>query len=328
MNYIVFDLEWNQTINQNNKNKTDALQFEIIEVGAVMLDEDFNEISRYSSLIKPVLHRKIHPIIREITKITDEDLQMERDFKTVISEFFQWCGEDYILCTYGNQDLMELQNNLEYHGINSPELGVQWSYPMMYIDVQKIFGLAQNENNEQRSLESAVTQLNLAQDKEFHRALEDAVYTGQILAKLERDLISENYSLDYYRIPKTKQEEKEIKISGHNEFISMGYENKEDLLEQPYLYVTRCVICDRKCRKKIKWFTDNSKYTCISVCPEHGIMEGTIHVKQNRIRNIYYAIRKVSLINNEELENIIAKKENIKERRRLKRQREKNKKLL
>lgn len=57
-------------------------------------------------------------------------------------------------------------------------------------------------------------------------------------------------------------------------------------------------------------------------------MEGTIHVKQNRIRNVYYAIRKVSLINNEELENIIVKKENIKEKRRQKRQREKNKKLL
>ncbi|MCI8669846.1 MAG: exonuclease domain-containing protein [Lachnospiraceae bacterium] len=328
MNYIVFDLEWNQTINQNNKNKTDALQFEIIEVGAVMLDEDFNEISRYSSLIKPVLHQKIHPIIKEITKITDEELQTQRDFKTVISEFFQWCGEDYVLCTYGNQDLMELQNNLEYHGINCMELGIRWSYPMMYIDVQKIFGLAQNENNEQRSLESAVIQLNLVQDKDFHRALEDAIYTAGILRKMERDLIFGNYSLDYYRIPETRQEEKEIKISGHNEFISTGYDCKEMLLEQPYLYVTRCVICDKKCRKKIKWFADNSKYICVSVCPEHGIMEGTIHVKHNKIRDVYYAIRKVGLINDEELENIILKKENIKERRRQKRQRDKNKKLL
>ena len=328
MNYIVFDLEWNQSINQNNKNKTETLQFEIIEVGAVKLDKDFNEISRFSSLVKPVLHRKIHPIIKEITKISDEDLRSERDFKTGISEFFQWCGEDYILCTYGNQDLMELQNNLEYHGIDSMELGVRWSYPMRYIDVQRIFGLAQDENNEQRSLESAVAHLNLVQDREFHRALDDAVYTGKILAKLQRDIISENYSLDYYRIPENKQEEKEIKISGHNEFISMGYEDKEQLLGQSYIYVTRCVICDRKCRKKIKWFADNSKYICISACPEHGIMEGTLHVKHNRIRNIYYAIRKVSLINNEELENIIVKKENIKERRRQKRQREKNKKLL
>lgn len=327
MNYIVFDLEWNQAVNQINKNKTESLQFEIIEIGAVMLDENFNEISRYTSLIKPVLHPKMHPIIKEITKITDEDLQRERDFKTVIYEFFQWCSEDYILCTYGNQDLMELQNNLEYHGIKSMDLGVRWTYPMLYIDVQKLFGLAQNENNEQCSLESAVRYLNLVQDREFHRALEDAVYTGQILAKLDRKLIDENYSLDYYRIPETSQEEKEIKISGHNEFISKACDNKEQLLEQPYLYVTRCVICDRKCRKKIKWFADNSKYTCVSVCPEHGLMEGTIHVKQNRIRNVYYAIRKVSLINNEELENIIAKKENIKERRRQKRQREKNKKL-
>lgn len=327
MNYIVVDLEWNQAINQTNKNKIDSMQFEIIEIGAVKLDENFNEISRYESLIKPVLHKKLHPIIIEITKIKNHDLQMERDFQTVIQEFFQWCGEGYILCTYGSQDLSELQTNLEYHGINLQSLGINWTYPLIYLDVQKIFGIAYNDNNEQKSLEGAAKQLNLSLDKGFHRALDDAVYTGQILEKLDSELINNHYSLDYYRIPEMKQEEKEVKISGHNEYISIAYENKEQLLEQAYLYITKCVICGRKCRKKIKWFTDNSKYTCIALCPEHGFMEGTIHVKHNKIRNLYYGVRKVNLINDEEFGNVIARKENIKERRRQKRQRDKIKKF-
>lgn len=327
MNYIVLDLEWNQAMNQSNKSKADSMQFEIIEIGAVKLDEHFNEVARYESLIKPELYKKLHPIIMEITKIKDEDLQKERDFRTVIFEFFQWCGKDYTLCTYGSQDLAELQNNLEYYGINPEDLGIHWTYPLLYIDVQKLFGIAYNDSNEQRSLESAVKQLNLSSDKGFHRALDDAVYTSQILGNLDFELIANHYSLDYYRIPETRYQEKEIKISGHNEFISIACENKEELLEQPYLYVTKCVICGRKCRKKIRWFTDNSKYTCISICPEHGLMEGTIHVKQNKINDVYYIIRKVCLIDESELENVIARKENIKEKRRQKRQRDKNKKL-
>lgn len=318
MNYIVLDLEWNQAVNPTGK--SELLQFEIIEIGAVKLDEELKEISRYESLIKPSVHKKLHPIIREIKKISDESLASKRDFQTVIYEFFRWCGEDYILCTYGNQDLAELQNNMEYHGIQGANLGISWSYPMMYIDVQKIYGIAYN-NNEQAALETAVKQLNLKLDKGFHRALEDAVYTGQILKKLDKDLVANNYALDYYRIPRTKREEQEVMVSGHNEFISMACESKEKLLEQLYIYVTKCPVCGKKCRKKIKWFADNSKYTCISTCTVHGYLEGTLHIKQNKIRDEYYAIRKVSLIDSVEVENVIQRKENIKEKRRQKRRR-------
>ena len=150
MNYIVLDLEWNQALNQSNR--IDKLQFEIIEIGAVKLDENFNEISRYESLIKPVVYKKIHPIIMDITKIRNKELQKERNFPTVIREFFEWCGEDFVLCTYGNQDLTELQNNMEYYNLNTKNDNPFWEYPLMYIDVQKIFGIQFNEMSEQKSL--------------------------------------------------------------------------------------------------------------------------------------------------------------------------------
>ena len=52
MNYIVLDLEWNQSPSgkiYSNK----SLPFEIIEIGAVKLNSCFKEIGRFSELIKP-----------------------------------------------------------------------------------------------------------------------------------------------------------------------------------------------------------------------------------------------------------------------------------
>lgn len=40
MNYIVLDLEWNQAIKQDHNSQ---LLFEIIEIGAVKLDDNFKK---------------------------------------------------------------------------------------------------------------------------------------------------------------------------------------------------------------------------------------------------------------------------------------------
>ena len=47
MNYIVFDLEWNQAAEGKIKENKD-IPFEIIEIGAVRLDQDKNEIGEFN----------------------------------------------------------------------------------------------------------------------------------------------------------------------------------------------------------------------------------------------------------------------------------------
>ena len=51
MNYIIMDLEW------NNSYMKSAEKFinEIIEIGAVKLDEELNTVDNFSELIKPVV---------------------------------------------------------------------------------------------------------------------------------------------------------------------------------------------------------------------------------------------------------------------------------
>ena len=60
MNYIVLDLEWNQ--GSKNEEPNEELHFEIIEIGAVCLNESGVIVSEFSRLIKPQIYHEMHKI--------------------------------------------------------------------------------------------------------------------------------------------------------------------------------------------------------------------------------------------------------------------------
>ena len=311
MNYIVIDLEWNQP----GKNNSDGdLLFEVIEIGAVKLDENMKKTGTYQRLIKPTLYKKIHSIITNITGLRDEDFKYEKDFKYVIKEFLKWCGEDYIICTFGGQDIYELECNMKYHGCDIP-----WQFPFKYIDVQRVFSIKNNDEGEQKSLEAVVKFYNIRQKNVYHRALGDATYTAEILKMLDKEDIEKYLSLEHFNLPQSKREEKEINLGTHLEYLSQEYAEKEVLLQNPNIYITRCMECGRKCRKKIKWFSDTAKYMCISKCEQHGFIQGVLTVKKTYGHNGYYAIRKVYMADDDKVQTVIDRKEVLREKRRQKR---------
>lgn len=112
MNYVVVDFEWNQACyGKGSENR--KIPFEIIEIGAVKLDENLKEIGRFSRTIRPKVYKKLHYITRDLTGITQEELCASDPFSYVLVDFMLWCGKDYIFCTWGNMDLVELQRNHE-----------------------------------------------------------------------------------------------------------------------------------------------------------------------------------------------------------------------
>ena len=121
MNYIVFDLEWNQSPN-GKEDSVDHLPFEIIEIGAVKLDEGFCQVGEFHKLIRPQVYKKLHFKISEVTHMDMRKLCQEgQRFEDVIREFVEWCGEEeYCFCTWGSMDLTELQRNMAYYGLDIP----------------------------------------------------------------------------------------------------------------------------------------------------------------------------------------------------------------
>ena len=183
MNFIVFDLEWNQSP-EGKKYSNRRLPFEIIEIGAVKLNERKETVDTFHRLIKPQVYSWIHNSIREVIHVNYKDLETGTPFPQAVREFIEWCGDDWYFCTWGNQDVMELQRNMKYY-----ELLYLLPGPVAYYDIQKLFSACFEDGESRRSLEYAIDFLGIKKGEDFHRAFADAFYTAKVLTFMENKKI-------------------------------------------------------------------------------------------------------------------------------------------
>ena len=185
MNYIIFDLEFNQQHPDDIKddNKPELL-FEIIQIGALKLDSKFNTISTFNYLIKPNIHTKIHPYVENLTKITEDELNKALDFKNVYNEFLKFIGNtDSVLVVWGTSDIQ--------------------SY------ATKLFKLPKGQKI---GLKKAVEVLEIAVDGEFHDAFFDAHYTSEVFKSIyNKKIIPQVYNKTLEKRPKVKKEKLDSK---------------------------------------------------------------------------------------------------------------------
>ena len=180
MNYIVFDLEWNQSP-YGKAREIERLPFEIIEIGAVKLNTDREVVDTFQVIVRPAVYRKLNYRTREIVHMKQQELENGEWFPDAVRQFLAWAGPDSIFCTWGTVDLPELQRNMKYYNM----LGLLKG-PMHYYDVQKLFAIQYEDMKSRRSLEYGADFFHLEKTQAFHRALADAIYTAEIF----RDIIS------------------------------------------------------------------------------------------------------------------------------------------
>lgn len=181
MHYIVLDLEFNQAFDFE-KNKTiniiPSCRFEIIQIGAVKLDKNFNIIDKLNLYIKPNLYKEIHPYVKKITGITKDFLEDKPSFIDIVPVFKNFIEneDDCIFCVWGSSDLRALYRNLAYYKVLTKDLILK------YIDVQSIATSYLNfSKGGAVGLKSAIEILELPIEEDFHNALNDAIYTAEIL---------------------------------------------------------------------------------------------------------------------------------------------------
>ena len=309
-NYIVFDLEWNQSPTGRDCSSP-RLSFEIFEIGAVKLNENFEKVSEFHRLIKPCVYRQMHHIISEVTHVSMGELERNGEpFTKVMEDFIEWCGEDYIFCTWGSMDLTELQRNMMYHGMELP-----FEFPLLFYDVQKLFSLLYSDGKTRASLDEAVEYMQIPVDGPFHRAFEDAEYTGKVMRKMDFHKIEDYVSVDYYQLPETKDEEITLTFPDYSKFVSQIYDTKEEVMADKQVTDMICYKCRRMLRKKIRWFSYGQKfYLCLATCPEHGTVKGKIRIKKTE-DGYCFAVKTQKLVDGEGAEMVVKKKEEMKLKR-------------
>jgi inhibitor of KinA sporulation pathway (predicted exonuclease) len=295
MNYIVLDLEWNQG-NAAKETQDPVMPFEVVEIGAVKLSEERKHLDDYSRLVKPSCYHTMHFITGKLIHIRLEDLQNEQTFPEVIGDFLHWCGQDPVFCSWGPLDLTELQRNMRWHGLPPLSDG-----PLPFFDVQKLFSIAREDRKIRRSLENAVDMMELEKPIPFHRAHDDAFYTAEIFAALPASVL-DNCSYDYFSIPADRESEIHRQFDTYAKYISRGFPERQDALRDKEVMSTRCYLCGKELKKKIRWFTTNGKhYYSVSACPEHGSMKAKIRIRRSE-DGLTYVVKTEKFITDAEVD--------------------------
>lgn len=300
MDYIVFDLEWNQS-NTGLEEEIKEIPFEIIEIGAVKLDEKFRMEDKFHRLIKPKVYQELHYITKNLIHIKMEELEKGKYFPEVMEEFLRWCGEDYIFCTWGSGDLTELQRNMRFY-----YMAPLSDRPMKFYDVQKLFSIGFEDKKTRRALEHAVDVLQIEKDIPFHRAFSDAYYTAKVLSRIEKSVFH-NYSFDTFVTPKTKKEEIKVVFDNYMKYISREFNDKMEALADREVMSIKCYICRKNVKRKIGWFSTNGKhYYAAGYCDVHCYIKGKIRMKKSEDKKAY-VIKTLKFISEEEF-NILKEK--------------------
>lgn len=185
MYYIIMDLEWNNAY----VHKTKSFMNEIIEVGAVMLNEELEEISEFSCFVKSRIGKKIRSNIKKLTHITNDDMRSGEPFETVMQKFEEWIGgRENVILTWGNSDIRVIIEN--FHMLTGRK-----TVPFLsnYTDVQRYFQLKKEIPTEkQLGLFNAAEEVGMDPDSfSHHRALDDSLLTAECFRRVYTDDFAE-----------------------------------------------------------------------------------------------------------------------------------------
>lgn len=317
MNYIVLDLEWNQSSTPQGEIK--EIPFEIIEIGAVKLNATKEMTGEFNELIRPSIYKEMHKITCKLIHLQMSELQKGDRFPEVAKRFLAWCGSDVTFCSWGPLDLTELQRNMAYYQM--PPLA---NAPIPFLDVQKLFSIAFEDRKSRRSLEYAIDFLEIEKDIPFHRAFSDAYYTAKILQRLDSS-VEKNVSFDLFHKPASRKEEIHIVFDDYAKYISRKFPDKQTALRDREVSSTKCYYCHKNIKRKIRWFTPNAKhYYSVSYCDQHGYMKGKIRIRKASEDEQVYIVKTLKFISESEVTKIKDRREHARELRRQKRNRSKS----
>ncbi len=300
MDYIVLDMEWNQPAHPKRAIKEPVvLHGEIVQIGAVKLDEDFRTVDTFEIMVRPKYYKKMHKFVSEITGITNKDLENGIPFPKAVEAFKAWCGSEFEILIWGYDDISMLRDNLTLHGLDTKWL------PKDY-NLQLIFDKQITRENRQMSLASAMERVGET-PLDAHDALNDAKNTACICTHLDM-----KKGIAEYSSCKTGELMSDSFILKKK--CQKAYSVKEAVTADNGLSYFNCPICGEKviCADFVRQSFE--KYLCITKCKCNK--DFFVKLKFTRYSDISYrVIRSVFDLDEDKKKLYFDKKEQNKQRR-------------
>ena len=179
MNYIILDLEWDSAYSAKHKRFIN----QILQIGAVKLDGEFNIVDTFEETVKSDISKKVTGRFAKLTGITTEKMLAGVPFDTAVDRYNAWVGEDTVTMTWSDSDLYSIKENEEYLLNGGRKFAIE-----RYLDLQRfVQGELRRggyEDKNQISLGAAAKLLGIETDSfELHTAKDDSLLSVALLQK-------------------------------------------------------------------------------------------------------------------------------------------------
>ena len=177
--YVILDFEMNPV---DRKNRTSAAVCrEIIEIGAIRLDENFELKDEFRGFVKPAFSSFVDDRILRMTGITTSNIKEAVSLEEILSSFERWIGyeADTTVYSWSTSDRNQLAAECDTKRIAFPANMKAWK------DAQEIYSKAMGcfDRGRALSLRKAAEQFGIIMDqKKSHSALYDAKITAQLVS--------------------------------------------------------------------------------------------------------------------------------------------------
>ena len=181
MKHVVVDLEMNP-VSREFREVRRKLNEEVIEIGAVRLDENFQQEAEFQCYVKP----EYGPIKKHITSLTGITQAMVADKKTYAAcfqDFVDWVGEEETkIYSWSMSDIKQLRSECRY---KLPDFDIEWLNARR-VDLQQEFDDRLGLHNS-LALKHALGAMDHKFEGTQHTALADAINTSAILTLMQDD---------------------------------------------------------------------------------------------------------------------------------------------
>lgn len=172
MKYIIVDLE--ATCWEEKKGRTN----EIIEIGAVCIDENQQILDEFMMIVKPVVHPTLSDFCVQLTSITQEMVDNGTYFYLALTQFLDWIQKfdnEYFICSWGYYDRVQFQNDCALHQLDASWVENHISLKHQYAKIKHL--------RRPIGMKNALKQEKIPLDGTHHRGIDDARNISKIFLK-------------------------------------------------------------------------------------------------------------------------------------------------
>jgi DNA polymerase-3 subunit epsilon len=180
MPFLIFDLEMTGTESDFH---------DIIQIGAILVDDQWNKISEFESLVYPENPENISKYSEEIHGISISDLEDAPNVYDVFEDFENWIKKS--LRRNENSNLFDVTicgqsviNDVNFLKFKYNELNLAWPFSAKLIDLltitfvmYRIYDSNKLKRPKSMSLNSVSQMFGISREDNQHNALEDALLT-------------------------------------------------------------------------------------------------------------------------------------------------------